>query len=44
MAPNVHGHLFINIHLLLNILGLHGQVFESATKFQEILIVITGVK
>jgi len=31
MAPNVHGHLFINIHLLLNILSLHGQVFESAT-------------
>ncbi len=31
MAPNVHGHLSINIHLLLNILGLHGQVFESAT-------------
>jgi hypothetical protein len=31
MAPNIHGHLFINIHLLLNILGLHGQVFESAT-------------
>jgi hypothetical protein len=31
MAPNVHGQLFINIHLLLNILGLHGQVFESAT-------------
>jgi hypothetical protein len=25
MAPNVHG------HLLLNILSLHGQVFESAT-------------